>query len=179
LLSFLQKSQAVADQAWEKIRATGSVQHGLEAECSELRRQLLDSHTQTSSLSSACALLAGALYPLYARANELSSERRVMEDQMITWDLCRERAQYLVSVLNSELKSEAEKPERDRRKREKRCPLLCFRTGVIAVMAANRLWFWARSSSKMFVTYDTMSGNNGLLVCTGGITPNRRPFRGN
>ncbi|XP_048259658.1 coiled-coil domain-containing protein 171-like isoform X3 [Haliotis rufescens] len=178
LQSRSKKSQAVADQAWEKIRATGSVQQGLESECSELRRYLDDADTQISSLSSACALLAGALYPLYARANELASERRVLEDQMIGWDTCRERAQYLVSVLNSELNAETDKPERDRRKKEKRTPILCFRTGVIAVMAANRLCHLGRGSCKMFVTYDTLSGSNGLLVCTGGVRQSRRVFRG-
>ncbi|XP_067665057.1 coiled-coil domain-containing protein 171-like [Haliotis asinina] len=178
LQSRSKKSQAVADQAWEKIRASGSVQQGLESECSELRRYLDDANTQISSLSSACALLAGALYPLYARANELASERRVLEDQMIRWDTCCERAQYLVSVLNSELNAETDKPERDRRKKEKRTPILCFRTGVIAVMAANRLCYMGQGSCKMFVTYDTLSGSNGLLVCTGGIKQARRVFRG-
>lgn len=40
---FLQKTQAVADEAWEKLRSTGNFQLGLEAEVAELRHSLAES----------------------------------------------------------------------------------------------------------------------------------------
>ncbi|XP_041371577.1 coiled-coil domain-containing protein 171-like isoform X2 [Gigantopelta aegis] len=172
------KSQVIADQAWEKIRASGSVQHGLESECSELQKHLVDAQTQNAALKTTCGLLAGAIYPLYSRANELAAERRALEEQTIVWDACRERAQYLVNVLNSEMTDEIEKPERDRRRKEKKNPLLRFRISAVAVIAANRLNYFGRHSCKMFVTYDTVSGSNGLLVCTGGVKQERIPFKG-
>ena len=173
-----QKSQVIADQAWEKIRASGSVQQGLESECSELHSLLANTQIQNAALRTTCGLLAGALYPLYSRANELAAERRVFEDQMITWDVCRDRAQYLVNVLSSEMSEESEKPERDRRRKEKKNPLLRFRISAVAVIAANRLHHFGKHSCKMFVTYDTVSGSNGLLVCTGGVQQQRIPFTG-
>lgn len=93
----------MADQAWEKMRATGGVQQGLETECSTLRQQLSEAQTQSRSLLTACALLCGAVYPLYARMNALSSQRHLLEEQMVLWDNCRDRARYLVNVLTAEL----------------------------------------------------------------------------
>ena len=40
---FFQKTQTIADQAWEQVRATGSIQMGLEAEVVELRKDLAES----------------------------------------------------------------------------------------------------------------------------------------
>lgn len=99
----VQKSQAMADQAWEKMRATGSVQQGLESECSTLRQQMTEAQHRANTLLTACALLCGAVYPMYARSNALSTQRHILEEQMTVWDNCRERAHYLVNVLNSEL----------------------------------------------------------------------------
>lgn len=93
----------MADQAWEKMRATGGVQQGLEAECASLRQKLSETQMQSNSLLTACALLSGAVYPLYARFNALSAQRHLLEEQMMLWDNCRERALYLVNVLNSEM----------------------------------------------------------------------------
>ncbi|KAL8625440.1 hypothetical protein ACOMHN_018585 [Nucella lapillus] len=174
LLSDLQsrtkKSQAMADQAWEKMRATGSVQQGLEAECSALRQQLTESQTQARNLLTACALLGGALYPLYARSNALSVQRHLLEDQMTVWDNCRERARYLVNVLNTELMQQSpDTPERDRRPGQQRNRLLQFRVGAITVMAAHRLIRLGRQCCRCFVSYDSLSAGNGILVCTGGL----------
>lgn len=35
-----QKTQSLADQAWEKVRAAGTLQHGLEDECIQLNKQI-------------------------------------------------------------------------------------------------------------------------------------------
>ena len=93
----------MADQAWEKMRATGSVQQGLEQECSTLRQQATEAQQRCHTLLTACAMLCGAVYPMYARLNALGVQRHLLEDQMTVWDNCRERAHYLVNVLNSEL----------------------------------------------------------------------------
>lgn len=93
----------MADQAWEKMRATGGVQQGLESECSALRQQVSETQQRAHTLLTACALLCGAVYPMYARSNALAAQRHVLEEQMTVWDNCRERAHYLVNVLNSEL----------------------------------------------------------------------------
>ncbi|KAK7484591.1 hypothetical protein BaRGS_00024223 [Batillaria attramentaria] len=173
LLSDLQsrtkKSQAMADQAWEKMRATGGVQQGLEAECSSLRQQLSEVQTRSKTLLCACALLCGAVYPLYARSNALASQRHLLEEQMIVWDNCRERAQYLVNVLNTEMTQTPDTPERDRKHGPQRNRLVQFRVGVIAVLAAHRLIRFGRLCCRCFVAYDSVSAGNGIMVCTGGV----------
>ncbi|XP_076465696.1 coiled-coil domain-containing protein 171-like isoform X2 [Babylonia areolata] len=173
LLSDLQsrtkKSQAMADQAWEKMRATGSVQQGLEAECLALRQQLTEAETRSRTLLTACALLCGAVYPMYARFNALSVQRHILEDQMTVWDNCRERARYLVNVLNTELTQSPDTPERDRRPGQQRNRLLQFRVGAITVMAAHRLIRLGRQCCRCFVSYDSVAAGNGILVCTGGL----------
>ncbi|XP_005092062.1 coiled-coil domain-containing protein 171 isoform X2 [Aplysia californica] len=161
------KTQVIADQAWEKVRATGSLQQGLESELVELRRELAESQVQASSLLSACALLSGAFYPLYSRASMLASERYILEDLYYTWETCRDRALYLCSVLRSGKDSDQDKPERDRRSHRKVNPLLRFRVGVIAVLAANRLAYLGEKSTKCFVSYNSGIGDNGLCVCVG------------
>ncbi|XP_025077162.1 coiled-coil domain-containing protein 171-like isoform X2 [Pomacea canaliculata] len=161
------KSQAMADQAWEKMRATGGVQQGLETECSTLRQQLSEAQTQSRSLLTACALLCGAVYPLYARMNALSSQRHLLEEQMVLWDNCRDRARYLVNVLTAEL-SQPEHPRVHDRKLPRK-HLLGFRVGVIVVLAAHRLVRLGQLCCRCFVAYDTASAGNGIVVLTGGV----------
>jgi len=126
----------VADQAWEKIRTSGSVQQGLESECADLQSRLADTTRQNSALLAACSLLIGAFYPLCARSNMLAFQRRVMEDQLNNWDVCRERVELLVHTLTSEMNKAGGKARDTAQPR--RNPLLVFRQGAIAVIAANR-----------------------------------------
>ena len=83
---YLQKTQALADQAWEKVRMTGSLQQGLEKECADLRSSLLLVQREHDTLLTACALLAGALYPLHARATQLSAERSILLEHVARLD---------------------------------------------------------------------------------------------
>lgn len=173
------KTQVIADQAWEKVRATGSVKQGLESELAELRKDLAESQVQASSLLSTVALLSGAFYPLYSRVSMLASERYILEDLYYTWETCRDRALYLCSVLRSGKDSDQDKPERDRRSQRKVNPILRFRVGAIAVLAANRLAYVGNRSSKCFVTYNSGIGDNGLSVCVGRIEQTvPKPFKG-
>ncbi|KAJ8304026.1 hypothetical protein KUTeg_017609 [Tegillarca granosa] len=181
LLSELQarskKSQAMADQAWEKIRMTGTVQHGLETECSELRNQTSESQKQNNALLATCSLLFGAIYPMCSRSNHLAMQRRMLEEQLNNWEFCRERAELLVHTLGSELKSVKGEIETDISKTARRHPLLVFRIGAVAVLAANRLKYFGRNSANknMFVTYDSViSHQSGVVVCTGGIKPTQK-----
>ncbi|GFR64854.1 coiled-coil domain-containing protein 171-like [Elysia marginata] len=161
------KTQTIADQAWEQVRATGNIQIGLEAEVVELRKDLAESQVQASSLLCACALLSGALHQLHGRTSHLVSQRHILEDLHSTWENCRDRALYLNSVLNSGKDGDQDKPERDRTMRRKVSPILTFRAGAIAVMAANRLIHLGQYSSSCFDTYATAVGDIGLSVCVG------------
>uniref|UniRef100_K1QJZ5 Uncharacterized protein C9orf93 n=1 Tax=Magallana gigas TaxID=29159 RepID=K1QJZ5_MAGGI len=172
------KSQSMADQAWEKIRMTGSVQQGLETECSDLRTHLVESQRQNRALLATCSLLAGALYPTFTRSSLLAIQRNMLEEQMSNWEFCRERMELLVSTLSAEMKAAAGEPSK-LEKPAKRHPLLTFRVGVVAVLAANRLRYFGQNCSRMFVTYDTVISNqNGIVVCTGGRKSTPKAFPG-
>ena len=109
----------------------------------------------------------------------LSSERYILEDLYYTWESCRDRALYLCSVLRSGKDSDQDKPERDRRSQKKINPLLRFRIGAIAILAANRLAFVGKRSAKCFVTYNSGVGENGLSVCVGRTDqPSSISFKG-
>lgn len=176
-----QKSQVIADEAWEKVRMSGSLRQGLESECVELRTRLSQAQQDNTGLHITLSLLCGALYPLYARANALAAERRILEDELFNFYVYKTQVQEMVNALSAEFGEGdlVQKSSPGKRKLcSKRHPLLTFRVGVVAVMAANRLKHGTGASSKMFVTYDTISGNHGLLVCTGGMTSTSGPFTG-
>ncbi|CAL1539669.1 unnamed protein product [Lymnaea stagnalis] len=177
LQSRSKKTQAIADQAWEKVRATGNVQQGLESELLELRRQLAESQITSSSLLSACALLSGALYPLYTRASLLSSERHILEELYSKWENCRDRGIYLSCVLSSGKESDQDTPK-DTKILIKKHPLLKFRVGVITVLAANRLAFLGRGFPSCFVTYSSTIGHAGLSFKTGTQEQKHLKFSG-
>lgn len=168
------KSQAMADQAWEKIRMTGSVKQGLESEVVDLRQQLSETRRHNTALLAAVSLLSGAFFPLCSRNNQLSMQRKILEDQLNNWEFCRDRIELLVGTLGEEIKlsKEGSMSEKSKPVNSRRQPLLLFRVGVVTVIAANRLRCFRNNCSKMFVTYDTsISPQSGLVVCTGGVKP--------
>ncbi|CAC5379399.1 unnamed protein product [Mytilus coruscus] len=168
------KSQAMADQAWEKIRMTGSVKQGLEGEVVDLRQQLTESRKHNTALLAAISLLSGAFFPLCSRNSQLSLQRKILEDQLTNWEFCRDRIELLVATLGEEMKvvKEGSITEKSKPVNSRRQPLLLFRVGVVTVIAANRLRCLRHSCSRMFVTYDTgVSPQNSLVVCTGGVKP--------
>lgn len=145
---------------------TGSVQQGLEAECSELQNKLHETRKQNSALLASCSLLIGAFYPLCSRNNLLSLQRRIMEDQLNNWDVCRERIELLVNTLTSEMNKTNDKPKET--SVPGRSPLMVFRAGAVTVLAANRLRRFGMASTRTFVTHDSATGQGNILVCTGG-----------
>ena len=87
-----------------------------------------------------------------------------MEDQLNNWDVCRERVELLVNTLTSEMnKTNGQVKEAS----PKMNPLLRFRYGAVAVIAANRLRKFGEESARTFVTYDSTNALNNILVCTG------------
>ncbi|KAH9500851.1 hypothetical protein Btru_073160 [Bulinus truncatus] len=179
LQSRTMKTQAMADQAWEKVRATGNVQQGLESEVAELRRDLKDCETSNSSLLSACALLVGAFYPLYTRASMLAAERRVLDELYTSWENYRDQGLYLNTVLSSGKDSSQDKPLlKEKRFQRKKSPILRFRVYVLSVLAANRLVYFGKESPSCFYTYSSNIGYAGLTVKAGAQSKRYSKFTG-
>ena len=170
---FVQRTQALADQAWEKVRMTGSVQQGLEAECAHLRTQFSQCQKEHDTLLATCALLSGALYPMYLRYTELSSQRQLLVNQLGNFATFKHQIQALVKALSGDGLQKQKNGTGSRR------GLLRFRKAVLAVVVANRLVNASQSNCKMFSATDALPGVYSMMVCSGYVEPITKKFSGN
>ncbi|XP_002730890.2 coiled-coil domain-containing protein 171-like [Saccoglossus kowalevskii] len=176
MMTSMNRTQEQADQAWEKLRHTGTLREGLESECVEMRNMLSQLQHEHSALLSTCALLIGALIPLYNRASALTNQRNLLEEQISHCDDFKRQARVLVETLSQELECTDEKPlESEQRRRH---PALTFRSGAIAVMAANRLNHFVRSSKQLFTSYDLPGNMTSTIVCVTGVEDTQTKFTG-
>lgn len=118
------------------------------------------------SLLAACALLSGALYPLYSRSCALSTQRDFLQDQVNTCEIFKQEIRTLAKALSD---TEEKKQGEGQVKTKRLCRGLIhlFRKGVIAVLAANRLQILGQSSSSLFSWVDGVREGIGILVCIG------------
>ena len=151
---------------------TGSVQQGLEAECTHLRTQFAQCQKEHDTLLAACALLSGALYPMYVRYTELASQRQLLVDQLSNFATFKHQIQALVEALSGDgLRNQ-------KNSRGTGLGLLRFRKGVLAVIVANRLANASQSNCRMFSTTDALPGVYNMLVCSGYVEPITKKFSG-
>ncbi|XP_010000237.1 PREDICTED: coiled-coil domain-containing protein 171 [Chaetura pelagica] len=118
-----------------------------------------------SSLLVACALLAGALYPLYGRSCAMSSQRALLQHQVDIYESVKQEIRTLVHALSDI--GENNQDEAKLKKRKLKGLICVFRRGVIAVLAANRLKVLAQSSSSVFSWVNGSKEGNGMLICIG------------
>ncbi|XP_074934293.1 coiled-coil domain-containing protein 171 isoform X1 [Phalacrocorax aristotelis] len=160
-----QEYQKTAEKTKEKIYVLEKRREKFAFENVSLKNTLMEVQKEHSSLLAACALLAGALYPLYGRSCAMSSQRDLLQDQVNIYELVNQEIRTLVHAL-----SDVEENNQDEAKLMKRKfkGLICvFRRGVIAVLAANRLKILARSSSSLFSWVNSFKEGIGILVCIG------------
>ena len=180
--SFSQKTQTLADQAWERAHETGQAKDTLEMENARLQLSLEEIQRSESSLLTVCALLAGALWPAFGRIRALASQRRTLSEYVRTLESLRDKTNTLGEMLSHEM--EAEKREKDtsqskkRSLRDGRCPVLVFRVGVIAVIAANRLRHFGSFSLKLFVSSESPGEFGGMSIVCCGQMSRKADFRG-
>lgn len=130
-----------------------------------VKNTLTQIQKEHSSLLAACALLAGALYPLYGRSCAMSIQRDLLQDQVNIYELVNQEIRTLVHILSG---VEEEKEDDAKIKKHKFRGLIhVFRRGVIAVLAANRLKVLAQSSSSLFSLINGFKEGIGILVCVG------------
>ncbi|KFQ11077.1 Coiled-coil domain-containing protein 171, partial [Leptosomus discolor] len=160
-----QEYQETAEKNKEKIYVLEKRREKLVLENVSVKNMLMQVQKEHSSLLAACALLAGALYPLYGRSCTMSSQRHLLQDQVNTYELVKQEIRTLVHAL-----SDVEEDSQDETKLKKRRfkgLIRVFRRGVIAVLAANRLKVLAQSSSTLFSWVNGFKGGTGILVCVG------------
>ncbi|NXS88883.1 CC171 protein, partial [Erpornis zantholeuca] len=120
---------------------------------------------ERSSLLAACALLSGALCPLYGRLRAMSSQRDLLQDQVNLQDLVNQQIVSLLRVLPTNMENIPD--EARLRQRRAKGLVYVFRRAVIAVLAANRLRLLAQHSCCLFVWTDGSRGNTRIQVCVG------------
>ncbi|XP_015704518.1 coiled-coil domain-containing protein 171 isoform X5 [Coturnix japonica] len=160
-----QEYQETAEKNKEKISVLEKRRDQLALENLYVKNTLTQIQKEHSSLLAACALLAGALYPLYGRSCAMSLQRDLLQDQVNVYELVNQQIRTLVHVLSG---VEEEKEDDGKIKRKKFKGLIhVFRRGVITVLAANRLKVLAQSSSSLFSLINGFKEGIGILVCVG------------
>ncbi|XP_074022212.1 coiled-coil domain-containing protein 171 [Numenius arquata] len=160
-----QEYQETAEKNKEKIYVLEKRQEKLAVENVSVKNTLMQVQKEHSSLLAACALLAGALYPLYGRSCAMSSQRNLLQDQVNIYELVNQEIKTLVHALSDV--EENNQDEANLKKRKFRSLIHVFRRGVIAVLAANRLKVLAQSSSSLFSWVNGFKEGTGILVCIG------------
>ncbi|NWR00285.1 CC171 protein, partial [Paradoxornis webbianus] len=134
-------------------------------ENNSLRNALSDAYKTRSSLLAACALLSGALCPLYGRLCTMSSQRNLLQDQVNLHELLNQNIRNVLYALHTNMENNQD----EARLRQRRAGHLVyvFRRAVIAVLAANRFRALARNSCSLFIWTDGSRGSIGIQVCVG------------
>ena len=178
----LQKTQSLADQAWEKAQETGHVKDSLEMENARLQQSLEQSQRGESSLLTVSALLAGALWPAFGRIRALTSQRKILSEYIRILESLRDQSNTLSEMLSNEMESEKptkeESSTKERVLRDGRCPVLVFRVGVIAVIAANRLRYFGSCSLRLFVSSESPGEFGAMSTVCCGRTSRKMNFKG-
>ncbi|XP_041868630.1 coiled-coil domain-containing protein 171 isoform X5 [Corvus kubaryi] len=157
--------QETAEKNMEKIYVLEKSQEKLALESISVKNTLTQFQKEHSSLLAACALLAGALCPLYGRLCAMSSQRDLLQDQANIYELVNQKIRSLVHVLSDD--KENNQDEAKLKKRKFQGLIYVFRRAVIAVLAANRLKVLAQSSSSLFTWTNGLREGIGITVCVG------------
>ncbi|NXI22092.1 CC171 protein, partial [Sterrhoptilus dennistouni] len=160
-----QEYQEAAEKNKEKNYVLEKRQEELALESISVKKMLTQFQKEHSSLLAACALLAGALYPLYDRLCAMSSQRDFLQDQVNIYELVNWKIRTLVHALSDD--KENSQDEEKLKKRKSQGLIYVFRRAVIAVLAANRLQVLAQSSSSLFTWTNGLKKGIGIPVCVG------------
>ncbi|NXA48231.1 CC171 protein, partial [Nothocercus julius] len=160
-----QKYQEIAEKNKERFSVLEKKREKLALENVHVKNTLAQIQKEHSSLLAACALMAGALYPLYGRACALSTQRDLLQDQVNGYELVGQEIRTLVHALSDV--EEKKQDEAKIKKRKFKSLIRIFRKGVIAVLAANRLKVIGQSCSALFSWVDGFKDGVGILVCVG------------
>ncbi|NXA76933.1 CC171 protein, partial [Thryothorus ludovicianus] len=159
-----QEYQEAAEKNKEKIYDLEKSQEKLALESISVKKRLRQFQKEHSSLLAACALLAGALYPLYGRLCAMSSQRYLLQDQANIYELVNQKIRTLVHALSDK---ENNQDEAKLRKIKSQGLIYVFRRAVIAILAANRLKVLAQFSTSLFTWKNGLKEGIGIPVCVG------------
>ncbi|XP_036116850.1 coiled-coil domain-containing protein 171 isoform X3 [Molossus molossus] len=160
-----QKFQEIAEKNMEKLNRIEKSHEQLVHENSHMKNVLSQTQKEQTSLLAACALMAGALYPLYSRSCALSTQRDFLQEQVNTFELFKLEVRTLAQALSTV--EEKKQEEAKMKKKPFKGLIRVFRKGVIAILAANRLKVLGQSCASLFTWMESFKEGIGMLVCTG------------
>lgn len=160
-----QKFQEVAEKNMEELNRTEKSHEQLVLENSHFKKVLSQAQKEQTSLLAACALMAGALYPLYSRSCALSTQRDFLQEQVNTFELFKLEVRTLAQALSTV--EEKKQEEAKMKKKPFKGLIRVFRKGVIAILAANRLKILGQSCVSLFTWMESFKQGIGMLVCIG------------
>uniref|UniRef100_A0A671EL16 Coiled-coil domain containing 171 n=1 Tax=Rhinolophus ferrumequinum TaxID=59479 RepID=A0A671EL16_RHIFE len=160
-----QKFQEIAEKNMEKLNRIEKSHEQLVFENSRIKNVLSQTQKEQTSLLAACALMAGALYPLYSRSCALSTQRDFLQEQVNTFELFKLEVRTLSQALSTV--EEKKQEEAKMKKKPFKGWIRVFRKGVIAILAANRLRVLGQSCASLFTWMESFKEGIGILVCTG------------
>uniref|UniRef100_A0A2K6RLE5 Coiled-coil domain containing 171 n=1 Tax=Rhinopithecus roxellana TaxID=61622 RepID=A0A2K6RLE5_RHIRO len=160
-----QKFQEIAEKNMEKLNHIEKSHEQLVLENSHFKKLLSQTQREQTSLLAACALMAGALYPLYSRSCALSTQRDFLQEQVNTFELFKLEIRTLAQALSTV--EEKKQEEAKMKKKTFKGLIRMFRKVVIVVLAANRLKILGQSCASLFTWMESFKEGIGMLVCTG------------
>ncbi|XP_062506024.1 coiled-coil domain-containing protein 171-like isoform X2 [Corticium candelabrum] len=166
LQSKAEKSQALTDQAWERVHSSDEKQDRLQAEYEKLRSKVDRYESDMILLQTGCGLLGGALLSQFNSIDMLVTHKRMLSERCRLLDELQQRISLLVDDMSINGQSENSRHVREvatqnavtfsctkhrlpvRYDRER--PVMRFRVAVIVVLSFNRLLKLGHSSSVLF-----------------------------
>ncbi|NXB58172.1 CC171 protein, partial [Struthidea cinerea] len=160
-----QECEQTAQKNRQKLYGLDQICGKLVHENASVRNTLANAQKERSSLLAACALLSGALCPLYRQLCVMSSQRDLLRDQVNLHGLVNQKIGSLLCAFPANMESHQD--EARLRQRRAKDLVYVFRRAVIAVLASNRLRLLAQHSSSLFIWTDSSRGSIGIRVCVG------------
>ncbi|CAH6790502.1 Ccdc171 [Phodopus roborovskii] len=159
------KFQEIAEKNMEKLNRIENSHEQLVLENSHFKSALAKTQREQTCLLAACALMAGALYPLYSRSCALSTQRDFLQEQFNGLELFKLEIRTLAQALAAV--DEKKQEEAKLKKKPFKGLTRVFRKGAIAILAANRLKRLGQSCASLFTWMESCKEGIGMLVCTG------------
>ncbi|XP_046839327.1 coiled-coil domain-containing protein 171-like isoform X2 [Xenia sp. Carnegie-2017] len=128
----VQKTQGVADESWQNVQQLNAMREELEVQNKTLKNSRKKYIKEKTALLASCTLLAGTLWPLCKRMENLITQKRSLTDVNLRLSKLHKHTIFLCDTLNSELSDNASSVLTNS------SLLLKFRVGVIVILALHR-----------------------------------------
>lgn len=160
-----QKYQKIAEVLKDKTSISEKTKDQMAMENVRIKNVLINTEKDHKSLLAACALMAGALCPLYSRSCLLAAQKTLLQNELNTCVDVEREIQNLLQTLSANV----EKKKGDSwKKAEHSAHLkLLFRKSAIVVLAAKRLQRLGRSRQSLFTWVEKAKKRPGISVCIG------------